>query len=341
MNRVTATSTPNLWSTPNPSYGPGTNPGSLFLIYAAGNASNADTITYASVIGNTSEGTYAYTICNISLTQAYANILCAGNDCNVARMRPSLSAPQQAPLLRIESVGTILNAWASSTITDNPPDGPQIKTSPSSQTVVEKWLFDPETASHDPFCSELPFDPHAETACDGDCYSCPDASTVAIPVFEQRFTAMFNALYQSGYSASMYAARMPTAFPAESQFNFGKRNSVVGEVRYWRLVYLCDWAWLGVLLACTLVAVVVILVGSYLQTQILGPDILGYVSTLTRDNDSTPLPEGGNLLDGMDRTLLLKDVKVRIHDVRPDAMVGHVTLSSVDGTKLQPGRRYV
>ena len=57
------------------------------------------------------------------------------------------------------------------------------------------------------------------------------------------------------------------------------------------------------------------------------PDILGYVSTMTRDNsDFEQIPPHGDKLDGLTRTRILRHLKVQIVDVKPWDPDGYVTL---------------
>ena len=69
------------------------------------------------------------------------------------------------------------------------------------------------------------------------------------------------------------------------------------------------------------------------------PDILGYVSTLTRDNPFAPIiPEGGNNLRGLEQARLLSDLPVQIGDVNWEEEKGHIAFRSV-GTagEFRPG----
>lgn len=64
------------------------------------------------------------------------------------------------------------------------------------------------------------------------------------------------------------------------------------------------------------------------------PDILGYVSTLARDNPHFRRPVPSHL-DGLEATRELCNTRVMIGDVHRDAAVGHVAFASVD---IHPGR---
>ena len=68
--------------------------------------------------------------------------------------------------------------------------------------------------------------------------------------------------------------------------------------------------------------------GAIVKHMTRGPIILGYVSTMTRDNPYIDLPPGGCTLDCLERTRLLKDVSVRLQDFAPDDAVGHIAFGS-------------
>jgi hypothetical protein len=93
------------------------------------------------------------------------------------------------------------------------------------------------------------------------------------------------------------------------------------------------------------------LTGIFLRAMTRAPDILGYVSSLTRDNPHIPLSAGaegsGTTLSGLDRARLLRDMRVQIADVEGDkdveriALVGvGVDLDRVGPKRLRKGRRY-
>jgi hypothetical protein len=64
------------------------------------------------------------------------------------------------------------------------------------------------------------------------------------------------------------------------------------------------------------------------------PDVLGYVSTLARDDPYFDKHVPSHL-DGLEATRALRDVRVILGDVRQGADVGHVAFASMD---IGPGR---
>ncbi len=82
-------------------------------------------------------------------------------------------------------------------------------------------------------------------------------------------------------------------------------------------VYDCQWRWLATLLlaAGALLATGAALLAMQLRCS-LAPDMLRYVASMTYANPFFRTPPGGTALDGAERAKLLRDVRVRIGDIR-------------------------
>lgn len=70
--------------------------------------------------------------------------------------------------------------------------------------------------------------------------------------------------------------------------------------------------------------------GLYLKCTATAPDLLGYVSSLTRDNPFTLVAEGGNTLGGRDRARLLRDLKVQVGNVKWEEEKRHIAFRIVE-----------
>lgn len=106
--------------------------------------------------------------------------------------------------------------------------------------------------------------------------------------------------------------------------------------------YRVNWVFFAIfLVACTLLFVSAV-GGIVLKALAPAPDVLGYVSTLTKDNPYVEVPEGGSTLGGIERSLMLKDLKLRLGDVAPENdRIGHIAIASLDRAKrLFVGRLY-
>jgi hypothetical protein len=83
-------------------------------------------------------------------------------------------------------------------------------------------------------------------------------------------------------------------------------------------VYACQWGWLATLLLAAGALSATGAAALALQLRYaLPPDVLRYVSSMTIANAHfRTLPPGGTTLDGAERARLLRDVRVRLGDIR-------------------------
>jgi len=90
-------------------------------------------------------------------------------------------------------------------------------------------------------------------------------------------------------------------------------------------VYNANYVWITVLLIVSVILLLCALASLALRIFAIAPDILGFVSSLTRDSRYFEcLSPGGSLLDGEQRARKLRSLKIQIVDVRPEADVGHI-----------------
>lgn len=95
-------------------------------------------------------------------------------------------------------------------------------------------------------------------------------------------------------------------------------------------VYETSRAWVGVALTATLLLQLLAVLGLMLRVLVKGPDILGFASSMTRDNPYVNLPEGGSSLDGPDIARLLRGMRIQLADVRPEKEIGYISLRAVE-----------
>ncbi|KAL4879215.1 hypothetical protein BJY04DRAFT_220333 [Aspergillus karnatakaensis] len=93
-------------------------------------------------------------------------------------------------------------------------------------------------------------------------------------------------------------------------------------------VYHANLVWICAFIAATVVLQFCAVASLFLKFITIAPDILGYVSSSTRDNEYTPLPRHGCTLSGADRARLLRDLKVQILDVDGEKGMGHIAFVS-------------
>ncbi|RYN52336.1 hypothetical protein AA0120_g7569 [Alternaria tenuissima] len=106
-------------------------------------------------------------------------------------------------------------------------------------------------------------------------------------------------------------------------------------------IFVCNFAWLALLLAASTITLVTGSVALFLKRKTLGPELFGFVTSMTYENPWVKVPDGGTMLDAMERARLLKDVEVCVADVRGNDDIGHIAFAAgVPLRKLERGRLY-
>ena len=176
----------------------------------------------------------------------------------------------------------------------------------------------------------------------------PVQLNVTDPVsFSLRLTRIFNTYWQPALAPMYTAGNYPTnqtLYQNETTAPF-LNNAVNAMLSHPQTVYRANRVWVGLLLTTTLILQICALAGLIIKRACTIPDILGYISTMTRDNPYVPLPEGGNTLDGLERARLLYDLQVQVADVRWESDIGHLALKTVNSAlglgKVEKNRYYI
>ncbi|RPA77343.1 hypothetical protein BJ508DRAFT_417164 [Ascobolus immersus RN42] len=104
-------------------------------------------------------------------------------------------------------------------------------------------------------------------------------------------------------------------------------------------VYRINYSWLAVYMCSCIVLFISVISGFSFHMRYTfrtaAPDILTYFSSLTRDNPHMRIPEdstgfAGSSMDGAKRSKKLGHVEVRLGDVRPNDVEGHIALFRED-----------
>ncbi|USP79247.1 hypothetical protein yc1106_06521 [Curvularia clavata] len=94
--------------------------------------------------------------------------------------------------------------------------------------------------------------------------------------------------------------------------------------------------WIALLLISSLVLFLLGLLSMFLQLHVSVPDVLGYVSTVTRNNPYTNLPSAATALEGTKRTHALQDMKIQLTDVRPYDEIGYLAIRTIADGDMGP-----
>ncbi|KAF2270982.1 hypothetical protein CC78DRAFT_573352 [Lojkania enalia] len=117
--------------------------------------------------------------------------------------------------------------------------------------------------------------------------------------------------------------------------------TVVANITTTQEIFVCNFAWLALLWVAAGTIFITGTISLWLKRKTLGPELFGFVTSMTYHNHYFKIPEGGSRLDAMERARLLRDVDVYVADVRGNEDVGHIALAAgVPLRKLERGRLY-
>ncbi|KAJ9419627.1 hypothetical protein QL093DRAFT_2591180 [Fusarium oxysporum] len=165
-----------------------------------------------------------------------------------------------------------------------------------------------------------------------------DWTQVDIKSFSGRLTTVFNTYWEASldpfyHTFVDYRSQPPEQYPAHGNLEsdnqppiFNRTEAVVTTLNH---VYIVNHGWVTVLMAITLCLEILAVGGLILRGFIQGPDILGFASSLTRENAYMNLPRGGSALDGPKRARSLGNVRVCLADVNPRDEVGYIAFMAV------------
>lgn len=155
--------------------------------------------------------------------------------------------------------------------------------------------------------------------------------------FAVSFAQLLNSWYQASVSVGQVMSGIPAIeeIPTENlQRNLSRVMQVYNAINATEAetiaVVKCQRAWLTALFIATGAMFLSGVFGLVLECTRKAPDFALNISSLTRDNPYIRLPSGGSTLDSIDRARLLRDVRVRFGDVRPDDPVGYLAIASCD-----------
>lgn len=160
-------------------------------------------------------------------------------------------------------------------------------------------------------------------------------SLVGIPadVFSQRVALLLNTYWQCSLAPWYHTGNFPSnesllSSSSTVDSDLETFNTTIATITNSNNIYVCNKMWTSILFVASSALLVFGVYGAIVKHRTRGPQVLGYVSTMTRDNPYINLPPGGCTLDGLERTRLLKDMEVKLRDVSRRYEVGHIALSA-------------
>jgi hypothetical protein len=167
-----------------------------------------------------------------------------------------------------------------------------------------------------------------------------DWTDVPFDVFSGRLTTALNTYWEATLDpfnhTSVAFDRRPSAeelVPFASGGGMFSFNSTESTETVWHPVYRANRSWVVVLIITTVCLEILAVAGLVLEFFIRGPDILGFASSLTRENPYLRLSRQGSALDGPARARALGSLQVQLADVHPRDEVGYIALKAVSSTE--------
>lgn len=156
-----------------------------------------------------------------------------------------------------------------------------------------------------------------------------DASDMTL--FSRRMTIAFNTIFQVSLNPWNVTTADPLSTGNSSNYMDPDYDVIRAIASDTRDIYIADRRWCAILLLIGSVLQILAVAGLWLRAWISGPDLLGFASSLMRDNPHFPesVSSCGSALGGAERARMCKNMRVQIADVRPLEENGYIVFKSV------------
>ncbi|KAK5946706.1 hypothetical protein PMZ80_000849 [Knufia obscura] len=258
--------------------------------------------------------------CTMGNYHVESDILCTNSDCHVRRVRPSKNASWSTRGWPFPNNSTLLSYYLLTWL--GTATGQQ---HPSSISPIDFYVSGSDT----PFIASI--GSAAEISYDN----------VTGEQFAKRLQSLVNTGWQLGYQNQATAQKPPdneTALalstnPSTSSLYDGgvgyTTTATTGTTTSRHDIFIANKAWVTVTVIVAFILLFCGIASMIFKYGSRSPDILGFVSSMTRDNPNFEQIPGGGKLDGLQRARVLRHVRVQIADVQPWDQDGHVTLRNL------------
>ncbi|KAI9889592.1 MAG: hypothetical protein M1814_005195 [Vezdaea aestivalis] len=147
-----------------------------------------------------------------------------------------------------------------------------------------------------------------------------------------RFTQLINTYWTNTIAPFAIAGDFRLARDRDSQRrNYNTDNVIESRLTISKRILVCNYGWFAILLVCSVVLFLASLTTSVLSAYRYGPDVLDRFSSLLRDSEYAGIPHESSIEDAVDQAIRLRNVKVRMGDVKPESEVGYAAIGRCDG----------
>jgi hypothetical protein len=267
-------------------------PDSINLIYASQGAAEGHISAYK---------------CAIETARVEAGIACDKKACRVDRMRRSLidtRPPRLTPFNQgnMSYIGGFLDWFPVAAGA----------THDAMMSPTDQYLFG----------SDSPYDDLAKYK--------SDFGNVTGKQVSQRLSILLNTAWQASLLGVSVATQTPINLTAVAVGDAGHTYAnTTADTFLSHPVYVARKVWVGLTATISVMLLLCGIAGMVFKYLTKAPDILGYVSTMTRENPYFEDPVGGDAMGGLERARVLKHVQVQIVDGKPWHDRGYVAFRRV------------
>lgn len=167
-----------------------------------------------------------------------------------------------------------------------------------------------------------------------------------IHLVERRLSLLYNTLWKAGWThrVTMIRAAIDALERDDGSDPLPEAGNIIETpltFHYDTFLYELDYPWI-----VTYFIAIFLMLGAAVFTLVMhwickAPPILGFVSTLLRDSKYFEDESGNSTEDGPQRTRRLRDVRVKIADVKGEQEVGKIAFApALEGMRVRKGRVY-
>lgn len=271
-----------------------------------------DTRTYepATILFQSVRGQIA-AFCPVTTTYVKSTVQCTGKTCSVTSIQPSQI---RHPNSNLTNLGFVAGFASMMTFLST---AMMLDLHPALPTMLESFIVNPDQAVEGALT-----------------FSVQNASMAGVNANDLSFRL------QQIINTYLYGSIDTPSFAGDTvNFNSGFYPQINVTTQGTNVIrqstYVCNHAWLFVLLLATTMMFIAAITGLCFSLLTRGPDILGYFSTVLRDSPYIETSLAGSTLDGIDRARKFAKTKIQLVDVEEDDQNGYIAIA--DMGKFQGG----
>ena len=266
------------------------------------------------------DSAFYLTDCTIAWRHVESEVTCSDRNCNVTRLRPWHAEPaHDTPRADRTALGNLLGAFVNAS-------GSLV---PRTATIFEQYLFLADDAQ-----SVVT----ADIALSDDTWS---NASFSLHTFSERLSRLLNTYWLAGFAPGAQAFGPTGTYPPDA---LAVGDIMTNTTSAWAVdtrIYAVNRWWMAVVFGASAVLLGAAVVSTALRLRNPGPDILGYVGSIVRDNPYADLPHARSGMDGCDFAKADGDVRLKLADVQGGDEVGHIAVTtSKRPRRLKAGREY-